>query len=163
MLYINCLERISCTSSNHFEWKLFLAKLVLTSPSVCSMKNRYLSTARGTSRRFRKSSQTEKVWTLTHVPEDVLTWREAKDGAKEEQIGFDFSEGIGEWRGYTLSHTMSQPLMGQRSDALISLIDGLEAYNSPQREDDQENSGEGEQLGWAEGARAWTWPERLIE
>lgn len=41
---------------------------------------------------------------------------------------------------------MSQPLMGQRSDALISLIDGLEAHNSPQREDDQENGGEGKEL-----------------
>lgn len=44
-----------------------------------------------------------------------------------------------------LSHMMAQPLMGQRSDALISLIDGLEAYNSPQREDDQENRGESKQ------------------
>lgn len=41
---------------------------------------------------------------------------------------------------------MTQPLMEQRSDALIFLIDGLEAYNSLQREDDQENSGEGEEL-----------------
>lgn len=31
--------------------------------------------------------------------------------------------------------------MGQRSDALIFLIDGLEAYNSLQREDDQETGG----------------------
>lgn len=44
-----------------------------------------------------------------------------------------------------LSRMMAQPLMGQRSDALISLIDGLEAYNSPQREDDQENRGESKQ------------------
>lgn len=62
----------------------------------------------------------------------------------EEQIGFDISSGSGKWRGYILSRTMSQPLMGQRSDALISLIDGLEAYNSQQRKDDQENSGERE-------------------
>lgn len=41
---------------------------------------------------------------------------------------------------------MTQPLMGQRSDALISLIDGLEAYNSPQRGDDQENGGERSEL-----------------
>lgn len=69
---------------------------------------------------------------------------EAKDREREEQIGFDISSGSGEWRGYILSRTMSQPLMGQRSDALISLIDGLEAYNSQQRKDDQENSGERE-------------------
>lgn len=69
---------------------------------------------------------------------------EAGDREREEQIGFDISWGSGEWKGYILSHTMSQPLMGQRSDALISLIDGLEAYNSPQRADDQENGGEGE-------------------
>lgn len=42
-------------------------------------------------------------------------------------------------------HRMTQPLMGQRSDALISLIDGLEAYNSPQRGDDQDNGGESKQ------------------
>lgn len=50
----------------------------------------------------------------------------------------------GEQRGYILSRTMSQPLMGQRSDALIALIDGLEAYNSQQRKDDQENRGKRE-------------------
>lgn len=44
--------------------------------------------------------------------------------------------------GLYTSHTMTQLLMGQRSDALISLIDGLEAKNSLQREDDQENGGE---------------------
>lgn len=41
---------------------------------------------------------------------------------------------------------MTQPLMEQRSDPLIFLIDGLEAYNSPQRANDQGNSGEGEEL-----------------
>lgn len=41
---------------------------------------------------------------------------------------------------------MTQPVMGQRSDALIFLIDGLEAYNSLRRGDDQENGGEGEEL-----------------
>lgn len=59
---------------------------------------------------------------------------EAKDEKQGEQIGFDISSGSSKWRGYILSHTMTQPLMGQRSDALISLIDGLEAYNSLQRE-----------------------------
>lgn len=39
---------------------------------------------------------------------------------------------------------MTWALMGQRSDALISLIDGLEAYNSLQRGDDQDNGGEDE-------------------
>lgn len=42
---------------------------------------------------------------------------------------------------------MTQPLMGQRNDALISLIDGLEAQNSLQREVDQENGEEREELG----------------
>lgn len=37
--------------------------------------------------------------------------------------------------------------MGQRNDALISLIDGLEAQNSLQREVDQENGEEWEELG----------------
>lgn len=37
-------------------------------------------------------------------------------------------------RGYILTHTMTQALMGQRSDALISLIDGLEAQRSRQKE-----------------------------
>lgn len=69
---------------------------------------------------------------------------EAKDRQREQQIGFDISSGSAEWRGYILRRTMSQPLMGQRRDPLISLIDGLEAYNSQQRTDDQENSGERE-------------------
>lgn len=69
---------------------------------------------------------------------------EAKDRQCEQQIGFDISSSSAEWRGYTLRRTMSQPLMGQRRDALISLIDGLEAYNSHLRTDDQENSGERE-------------------
>lgn len=56
------------------------------------------------------------------------------------QIGFDIRSCSDERRGYRLSRAMSQPLMGQRSDVLISLIDGLEAHNSQQREDDQERT-----------------------
>lgn len=55
--------------------------------------------------------------------------------------------GPGGQRGYILSHTMTQPLMGQRGDALISLIDGLEACNSLQRADDQERGAGREEPG----------------
>ncbi len=113
--------------------------------SLCSMKNKQLNTSGPTNWGVKKSSQVDKVRTWTCFPVDTLARCEAKDGERDEQIWFDISQSSGKWRGYILSHTMSQPLMGQRSDALISLIDGLEAYNSPQREDDQENAGEGEE------------------
>lgn len=51
-------------------------------------------------------------------------------------VGAQMSAGVP-----ALSHAMTQPVIGQRSDALIFLIDGLEAYNSLQREDDQEKGG----------------------
>lgn len=77
-----------------------------------------------------------------------MAWEGAKAKTARERRRLDLISGRAQagGGGYILSHTMSQPLMGQRSDALISLIDGLEAHNSPQREDDQENGGEGEEL-----------------
>lgn len=70
----------------------------------------------------------------------------AKGGKREERIESDIRKGSGDYRGYILSCMITQPQMEQRSDVLISLIDGLEAYNSLQRDNDREHGRGREEL-----------------
>lgn len=155
----SCLKReVGCTLSawkgslvylmyflqTTFNGKRSVAKLALTSFSLCFKKNGYFNTSRQFQKKFTNRESVNFDMHPRRHPHAACQGVELKTEKREEQIGLDISSGSGERRGYILSRTMSQPLMGQRSDALISLIDGLEAYNSQQRKDDQENSGERE-------------------